>query len=38
MKSLVYFDDAEAEPMPRMVREVAWDDVRKTIIEEVRRL
>jgi hypothetical protein len=30
MKSLVFFDDAEAEPMPRMLREVAWDDV-KTI-------
>ena len=38
MKSLVFFDDAEAEPMPRMLREVAWDDVKKTIIEEVRRL
>jgi hypothetical protein len=38
IKSLVYFDDAEAEPMPRMLRGVAWDDLKKTIIEEVRRL
>jgi hypothetical protein len=37
MKSLVFFDDAEAEPMPRMLREVTWDKVRKTIIEEVHR-
>ena len=38
MKSLVFFADAEAEPMPRMLREVAWDEVKKTIVEEVRRL
>jgi hypothetical protein len=38
LKSLVFFDDAEMEPMPRMLREVAWDDVKKTIIDEVRRL
>jgi hypothetical protein len=34
----VFFDDAETEPMPRMLREVAWDDVKKTIVAEVRRL
>ncbi len=38
LKSLVFFDDAETEPMPRMAREVAWDDVKKTIVAEVRRL
>ena len=38
LKSLVFFDDAETEPMPRMLREVAWDDVKKTIVAEVRRL
>ncbi len=38
MKSLVFFDDAEMEPMPRMLRDVAWDDVKHTIVGEVGRL
>lgn len=38
LKSLVFFGDAEAEPMPRLLREVGWDDVKKTIVAEVRRL
>lgn len=38
MKSLVYFDDAEAEPMPTMIRQVPWDEIKTTIIAEVRRL
>lgn len=37
LKSLVYFDDAEEEPMPRMLREVSWPVVKKTIVAEVRR-
>jgi hypothetical protein len=38
LKSLVYFEDAEAEPMPRMLRDVSWDEVKNTIIAEVRRI
>lgn len=38
LKSLVFFDDAEAEPMPRMLRRVSWSEVKNTIIAEVRRL
>lgn len=38
LKSLVYFDDAESEPMPRMLRHVAWAEVKRTIIAEVKRL
>jgi len=38
LKSLVFFDDAETEPMPRMLREVFWDEVKKTIVAEVQRL
>jgi len=38
LKSLVFFDDAEAEPMPRMLRRVAWPEVKKVIIAEVKRL
>lgn len=38
LKSLVYFEDAEAEPMPRMVRPLSWDVVTRVLIAEVRRL
>jgi hypothetical protein len=38
LKSLVYFDDAEAEPMPRMIRHVPWAKVKEAITSEVRRL
>ncbi len=38
LKSLVYFDDAETEPMPRMLRRASWSEVKKTIIAEVKRL
>ena len=32
LKSLVYFEDAEAEPMPRMLREASWSAIKKTIV------
>ncbi len=35
LKSLVYFDDAETEPMPAMIREVSWDAVKTEILEAV---
>ena len=38
LKSLVYFEDAEAEPMPKMLREATWPEIKKTIIAEVQRL
>jgi len=38
LKSLVYFEDAEAEPMPNMLREASWSAIKKTIVAEVRRL
>ena len=38
LKSLVYFEDAEAEPMPRMLRDASWPAIKKTIIAEVQRL
>lgn len=36
LRSLVYFDDAEDEPMPRMLSKAKWDDIRLRIEEEVR--
>ena len=38
LKSLVYFTDAEKEPMPNMIRMTAWETVRDTLVAEVRRL
>jgi hypothetical protein len=38
LKSLAYFEDAEAEPMPRMIRAVEWAQVKAAILAEVRRL
>lgn len=38
MKGLVYFADAEEEPMPKMIRPVDWEAVKKVMIAEVRRL
>lgn len=36
LKSLVYFDDAETQPMPRMHTKADWEEVKKTIIEKVK--
>jgi hypothetical protein len=36
-KSLVYFEDAENEPMPRMIKEVEWDVVKKIIADKVKK-
>ena len=38
LKSLVYFEDAEAEPMPSMIREATWSAIKKRIVAEVKRL
>lgn len=37
-KSLVYFEDARQQPMPRMLQEVSWDDVEKSIVKKVKKL
>jgi hypothetical protein len=36
LRSLVYFDDAEAEPMPRMLAKIEWPQVRRRLESEVR--
>lgn len=38
LKSLVYFDDAEPEEMPRMLREVEWADVKRYFEDEVKKM
>lgn len=37
LRSLVYFEDAEAEPMPRMLHQVEWSEIRSRLEEEARR-
>ncbi len=37
-KSLVYFTDADSEKMPKMIKDTAWEDVKKFFIEEVKKL
>lgn len=36
LKSLTYFDDAEREPMPRMLRPVDWDACKRFFIQAAR--
>lgn len=38
IKSLTYFEDAESDPMPYMFEDVAWEDVKKSIIAAVQKL
>lgn len=37
LKSLIYFTDAESEPMPVIYTDVSWDAVKETIITEVKK-
>jgi hypothetical protein len=38
LRSLAFFEDADAEPMPKMLRRVSWTVIRRTIAAEVKRL
>jgi len=38
LKSLVYFDDAEPDEMPKMLKKAEWKDIRKYFEHEVRKL
>jgi len=38
LKSLVYFGDAENQPMPRMHKKVDWEDIKSTIIEKIKNV
>jgi hypothetical protein len=38
LKSLIYFDDAQTEPMPRLLRRVSWSQIKKSIQAEVKRV
>ena len=36
LKSLVYFTDADLQPMPRMHQDISWDQVKEAITKAVR--
>jgi hypothetical protein len=38
VRALTYFDDAEAEPMPDLLKPLAWTSVREYFIREAKRL
>ena len=38
LKSLTWFEDAEDDPMPFMLKSYSWNDVKERIIAEVNRL
>ena len=38
MKSLVYFEDAESDEMPKMLKETKWEDIKKYFEDEVRKI
>jgi len=38
MKSLTYFEESEQDPMPDMLIDLTWDDVKQFFIKEVPRL
>jgi len=38
LKSLVYFEDAEQDAMPRMIHKVQWNSVKQFFINEQKSL
>jgi hypothetical protein len=38
LKSLAYFEDAESEPMPQMLRRASWAAIKAEILGEVKRV
>lgn len=37
-KSLIYFEDADIQPMPRMLQNVRWEEVKATITQAVKAM
>jgi len=38
LKSLIYFEDAEKEPMPKMLKQVSWSEIKTFFTKEVKRI
>ncbi len=37
-KSLVFFNDSEAEEMPRMLKDITWENIKKYFEDEVKKI
>ena len=37
LKSLVYFEDAENQPMPKMLQNISWEEVKRKIVFEISK-
>ena len=37
-KSLIYFDDAEDENMPKMLKQISWKEVKSFYEQEVKKI
>jgi hypothetical protein len=37
LKSLVYFDDAEQQPQPILLKQITWQEVKNHIVDEVKK-
>jgi hypothetical protein len=35
MKSLAYFSDADEDVTPRMLKQIGWDEIKKTITKQL---
>ena len=35
-KSLVFFEDAESQPLPKMIAQIDWEEIKRKIIQEVK--
>jgi len=38
LKSLIYFEDADAQPMPRMHANIEWEKIKDFIIKQVKEI
>ena len=38
LKSLVYFEDAEKDPLPKMISPISWEEVKKFFKAEIKRI
>ena len=38
LKSLVYFKDAEEEPMPKMIKKIGWKEIKENISKKVKNI
>jgi hypothetical protein len=38
LKSLLYFDDAEPEEMPKMLKKITWQEIKEYFVHQVKKM